>query len=225
MQGHRFINVEHLLFSLSLSRVAKPVQRILDGKGLKRNIGKHSKVKVPSWKIYDLTVKVASENGEHVVRLKHFASAVIAWKLQNDPTSKMAMDKETSQANGDVIGNVELLEALKNRSDPLKKSWKCGCLVRLPEGCYEEKYKAVMCYELDGVLETDSFPAARLLHGDTVIQHNGAALIEDSKALMAQTGTTISHIPRLANQSADSLSRFGAGQEESLVITYDIPEG
>lgn len=52
--------------------------------------------------------------------------------------------------------------------------------------------------------------------------HNGAALIEDSKALMAQTGTTISHIPRLANQTADSLSRFGAEQEESLVITYDI---
>ncbi|KAG5554646.1 hypothetical protein RHGRI_012260 [Rhododendron griersonianum] len=153
MQGPRSINVEHFLFSLSLTRVAKPVQRILDGKGLKRNIGKHSKVEVPSWKIYDLSVKVASENGEHVVRLEHFASAVIAWKLQNDPTSKMAMDTETSRANGDVVGNAELLEALKKGSDPVKKSWKCGGLVRLREGCYEEKYEAVMCYELDGAVK------------------------------------------------------------------------
>ncbi|KAG5562340.1 hypothetical protein RHGRI_005166 [Rhododendron griersonianum] len=50
-QGHRFINIENFLFNLSLSRVAKPIHRILDGKGLKRNIGKHLKVEVPSWKI------------------------------------------------------------------------------------------------------------------------------------------------------------------------------
>ncbi|KAI8531805.1 hypothetical protein RHMOL_Rhmol11G0164500 [Rhododendron molle] len=60
--------------------------------------------------------------------------------------------------------------------------------------------------------------------GDSAIQHNCAALIEDSKALLSQTGTMISHIPRLANQSAHSLSRIGLEQEERLVVTYDIPE-
>lgn len=38
---------------------------------------------------------------------------------------------------------------------------------------------------------------------------------------MAKTGTTISHILRMANQSADSLSRMGDEQEENLVVTYE----
>lgn len=134
--SHRFINIEHFLFGLSLSRVGETVQSILDldDRGLKCYLGKHPEVQVPLYKIYDSSAKAARENGEEVVRLEHFALVVIAWKLQKDPPSKMAMDAKTSPANVGIIGDAELLEALEGAvAEPRVKSWRSDGFKRLPE--------------------------------------------------------------------------------------------
>lgn len=124
--SHRFINIEHFLFGLSLSRVGETVQRILDDRGLKcYYLGKHPEVQVPLYKIYNSSAKAARENGEEVVRLEHFALVVIAWKLQKDPPSKMAMDAKTCPANVGIIEDAELLEALEGAiAEPRGKSWR-----------------------------------------------------------------------------------------------------
>lgn len=48
-------------------------------------------------------------------------------------------------------------------------------------------------------------------------------LVKDTKMLATWTGTTISHIFRQANQTADWLARLGAEQYESLVVTEQVP--
>ncbi|KAF7148991.1 hypothetical protein RHSIM_Rhsim03G0087500 [Rhododendron simsii] len=53
---------------------------------------------------------------------------------------------------------------------------------------------------IDVKLETDWFTAVRLLNGDIDIQHQHAALVEDSKMLMSRTGTTTTHVCRMSNQ-------------------------
>ncbi|KAI8533809.1 hypothetical protein RHMOL_Rhmol10G0038200 [Rhododendron molle] len=134
---------------VSLSRA-----RFLDDKGLRRYIGKHSEVQVPLYKIYNLSVKAATKDGEEVVRLQHFALALIAWKLQEDPPSKMAMDTETSRANADIIGDAELLGALKGATaDPGVRIWKRDGFERLPEGCNDEFHERVLCWQLDAAVE------------------------------------------------------------------------
>ncbi|KAF7148216.1 hypothetical protein RHSIM_Rhsim03G0258300 [Rhododendron simsii] len=109
-------------------RDCETVQRILDDRGLKCYLGKHLEVQVPSYKFYNLSAKAARENGEEVVRLEHFALVVIAWKLQKDRPSKMAMDAKTCPANVGIIGDVELLVA-----EPRVKSWRSDGFKRLPE--------------------------------------------------------------------------------------------
>ncbi|KAG5556791.1 hypothetical protein RHGRI_007149 [Rhododendron griersonianum] len=72
---------------------------------------------------------------------------------------------------------------------------------------------------IDVKLETDSLTAVRLLNGDIDIQHQHAALVEDSKMLMSRTGTTITHVYRMANQSTDNLARLGADQQDEELLT------
>ncbi|KAG5556852.1 hypothetical protein RHGRI_007188 [Rhododendron griersonianum] len=67
-------------------------------------------------------------------------------------------------------------------------------------------------------METDSLTAVRLLNGDIDIQHQHTALVEESKMLMSRTGTTITHVYRMANQSTDNLARLGADQQDEELV-------
>lgn len=71
-------------------------------------------------------------------------------------------------------------------------------------------------------LESDSLWAVNAINREEPPQMC-PAMVEDIKALVRMTGTKVSHASRQANQCADALARMGAVQEESLVVTYDMP--
>ncbi|KAG5527376.1 hypothetical protein RHGRI_028307 [Rhododendron griersonianum] len=66
----------------------------------------------------------------------------------------MAMDTEKSPANVDIIGDAELLGALKGATaEPGVKIWKRDGFECLPEGCYDEFHERVLCWQLDAAVE------------------------------------------------------------------------
>ncbi|CAL5436684.1 unnamed protein product [Camellia sinensis] len=92
MQDHRFINLKHILFGLSLSRVGETVQRILSDRSL--NCLSLKPVKVPIYIIYKLLGDVACVCGmisllplysprDEMVRLEHLAFVILSVKLEN----------------------------------------------------------------------------------------------------------------------------------------------
>ncbi|KAG5522319.1 hypothetical protein RHGRI_034486 [Rhododendron griersonianum] len=60
--------------------------------------------------------------------------------------------------------------------------------------------------------------AVKLITEGPPTGHPQQALIEDSRILMTRTQSTLGHIYRQANQSADNLAHLGAEQEQQ-----DIP--
>ncbi|KAI8563963.1 hypothetical protein RHMOL_Rhmol03G0148800 [Rhododendron molle] len=53
--------------------------------------------------------------------------------------------------------------------------------------------------------------------------HPQSVLINEAHFLLAQTNTTIGHIPRSTNQSADHLARLGAEHTEDFMFVMDMP--
>lgn len=72
--------------------------------------------------------------------------------------------------------------------------------------------------------DTDSLTGVELINEDYPACHPQQALIMDSKMLLTCTQTSLVHILRQANQSADHMARLGAEQTEEFVITEDSPQ-
>lgn len=53
--------------------------------------------------------------------------------------------------------------------------------------------------------------------------HPQQGLLEDARMLLTRIGATLSHVGRMANQSADILARLGAQQNADLVVTAQVP--
>ncbi|GMP99459.1 hypothetical protein CsSME_00046921 [Camellia sinensis var. sinensis] len=93
MQDHRFINLKHILFGLSLSRVGETVQRILNDRPL--NSLALKPVKVPIYIIYKLSGDVASVYGDEMVRLEHLAFVIVSTKLENNCPNEQEKGRRT----------------------------------------------------------------------------------------------------------------------------------
>ncbi|KAI8550987.1 hypothetical protein RHMOL_Rhmol06G0149600 [Rhododendron molle] len=74
-------------------------------------------------------------------------------------------------------------------------------------------------------IESDSLVAVDLVTEGNPGNHPQSVLINEAHFLLAQTNTTIGHIPRAANQCADHLARMGAEHTEDLVFVMDMPIG
>ncbi|KAF5936776.1 hypothetical protein HYC85_024282 [Camellia sinensis] len=134
MRDHRFINLKHILFGLSLSRVGETVQRILNDRPL--NCLALKPVKVPIYIIYKLSGDVASVYGDEMVRLEHLAFVIVSAKLENNCPNEWTYVASDDNNKRDV----ELLEILRkaNGKCPVN-SWKDDRLKCLSEECFERE--------------------------------------------------------------------------------------
>ncbi|KAF5937263.1 hypothetical protein HYC85_024769 [Camellia sinensis] len=134
MRDHRFINLKHILFGLSLSRVGETVQRILNDRPL--NCLALKPVKVPIYIIYKLSGDVASVYGDEMVRLEHLAFVIVSAKLENNCPNEWTYVASDDNNKRDA----ELLGILRkaNGKCPVN-SWKDDRLNCLPEECFERE--------------------------------------------------------------------------------------
>ncbi|KAI7991971.1 hypothetical protein LOK49_LG12G00433 [Camellia lanceoleosa] len=134
MRDHRFINLKHILFGLSLSRVGETVQRILNDRPL--NSLALKPVKVPIYIIYKLSGDVASVYGDEMVRLEHLAFVIVSTKLENNCPNEWTYVASDDNKKRDA----ELLEILRKADGKCAvNSWKDDCLKCLPEECFERE--------------------------------------------------------------------------------------
>ncbi|GMP99455.1 hypothetical protein CsSME_00046921 [Camellia sinensis var. sinensis] len=144
MQDHRFINLKHILFGLSLSRVGETVQRILNDRPL--NSLALKPVKVPIYIIYKLSGDVASVYGDEMVRLEHLAFVIVSTKLENNCPNEWTYVASDDSKKRDA----ELLEILRKADGKCAvNSWKDDCLKCLPEECF--KRERVTCNNVSEV--------------------------------------------------------------------------
>ncbi|XP_028080820.1 uncharacterized protein LOC114282377 isoform X2 [Camellia sinensis] len=134
MRDHRFINLKHILFGLSLSRVGETVRRILNDRPL--NCLALKPVKVPIYIIYKLSGDVASVYGDEMVRLEHLAFVIVSAKLENNCPNEWTYVASDDNNKRDA----ELLGILRkaNGKCPVN-SWKDDRLKCLPEECFERE--------------------------------------------------------------------------------------
>ncbi|GMP99454.1 hypothetical protein CsSME_00046921 [Camellia sinensis var. sinensis] len=141
---HRFINLKHILFGLSLSRVGETVQRILNDRPL--NSLALKPVKVPIYIIYKLSGDVASVYGDEMVRLEHLAFVIVSTKLENNCPNEWTYVASDDSKKRDA----ELLEILRKADGKCAvNSWKDDCLKCLPEECF--KRERVTCNNVSEV--------------------------------------------------------------------------
>ncbi|KAI8538402.1 hypothetical protein RHMOL_Rhmol09G0100000 [Rhododendron molle] len=67
-------------------------------------------------------------------------------------------------------------------------------------------------------IESDSPVAVNIINAGNPGNHPQSIIINDAKMLLLQTGPTLTHIFRAANQCANHLARMGAEQNDSLVV-------
>lgn len=73
-------------------------------------------------------------------------------------------------------------------------------------------------------VESDSLTAVKLINEDATGDHPNNSLIQDSRMLLESTQSSLAHIYREANSSADHLARKGAEQLEDLIVTEESPQ-
>lgn len=72
-------------------------------------------------------------------------------------------------------------------------------------------------------IESDSTIAAQYLKDGPPLNHPQRHILEEARRIVVGTSSTITHIFRQANQTADCLARLGSRLGEDLIVTRNFP--
>lgn len=72
-------------------------------------------------------------------------------------------------------------------------------------------------------IDSDSSVAVQYIRDGPPLDHPQRHTVEEARRVATGTNSSVSHIFRQANQTADCLAQLGSQQEEDLILTRDVP--